>query len=158
MTQDKPWTLKPSVSAESSLSLQLLSFCGRSSIHAASTAQVKDLEPVTLQCIPSFTLGSLLQRLISSKSGVIELPIENIWRSKPQNPHEELKSTRAHHCCITQSTEEVLRVHPLTLDVGLFEGSHGNLCSVGEKEQYEDKSMALVAVKSPRYELEKYKS
>ena len=37
----------------------------------------------------------------------------------------------------------MLRVHPLALNVGLFEGSHGNLHIVGEGERYENKSTAL---------------
>ena len=37
----------------------------------------------------------------------------------------------------------MLKVHPLALGVGLFGGSHGNLCIVGEGERYEGELAAL---------------
>ena len=49
----EPWT---SVPAESSISSQLSSLCGRRPVHAAFTAQVKDHEPVVLQHLPSIIL------------------------------------------------------------------------------------------------------
>ena len=88
--------------AKSSLGLQLSYLCGRSlcpcSIYSSSERPWANHPQHT----PSITPGSLLLGLRSNKLDVIKLPIKNIWRSKPPNPHKELKPSRTRCCRETQ--------------------------------------------------------